>query len=98
LLERLDSPELGDEIDNRPADEIITDIRRDLDTAGVPGYKHPWKRRTPEDVGTLHARAAGRAPAVQFTTPRLVRDAPALPANDGQAVAALLRGDERQPG
>jgi hypothetical protein len=58
FLERLDSPDLEDDIDQRPIDEIIADIRRDLGIAAMPGT-HPWKRRTPEDVALLCARAAG---------------------------------------
>ena len=99
LLERLDSPELEDAIDTRPIDEIIVDIRRDLDTAGTPGFRHAWKRRTSEDVATLHGLAAkpcsGPRTAQPQTpnAPRLVRQRPTLPANDAEAVAMLLRGE-----
>ena len=96
LLERLDSPELEDDIDTRPIDEIIIDIRRDLDTAGTPGFRHAWKRRTPDDVANLHGVAAttpsGKRPARPHA-PRLVRKRPTLPANDAEAVAMLLRGE-----
>ena len=96
LLERLDSPELEDDIDTRPIDEIIIDIRRDLDTAGTPGFRHAWKRRTPDDVANLHGVAAttpsGTRPA-RPPAPRLVRKRPILPANDAEAVAMLLRGE-----
>ena len=99
LLERLESPELEDEIDTRPADEIIIDIRHDLDTAGLPGYHQPWKRRTPEDVADLHARAAGGRPErPRPAAPVRSRELPTLPANDGEAVTMLLQGDERLPG
>ena len=96
LVERLESPELEYEIDTRPADDIITDIRRDLGIVGLPGYHHPWKRRTAGDVAELHARAAERHPAAQ--TPCVRRPARERPANDGDAVATLLQGDGRLPG
>ena len=64
LLERLDRPELDDEIDDRPVDVIIAEICRDLGLTALPGTRY-WKRRTPADVAALHARAAAtlREPA-----------------------------------
>jgi hypothetical protein len=62
FLERLDSPELEEEIAARRVIDIVTDIRRDLGLAGEPGQR-PWKRRTPQDVALLCARAATRLPA-----------------------------------
>jgi hypothetical protein len=97
LLERLESPELELEIDTRPADEIIVDVRRDLGIAGHPGCRHPWRPRTTEDVAELHARAAGRTPARPLR-PRPTPDPPTLPANDGEAVAMLSQGDGRLSG
>jgi hypothetical protein len=99
LVERLESPELQYEIDTRAADEIIVDIRHDLDTAGLPGYHHPWKRRTPDDVADLHALAAGRPAGLHRSRPPTspLRERPTLPANDGEAVAMLLQGDGRLP-
>ena len=61
LLDRLDSPDLDDEIDHRPAAEIIADICRDFGIAAIAGT-HPWKRRTPADIAELCARAAAAAP------------------------------------
>lgn len=58
LLDRLDSPDLEDEIDDRPVEHVITDILRDLGIAGQPGVRPPWKRRTPDHIAILHARAA----------------------------------------
>jgi hypothetical protein len=55
--ERLDAPDLDDDIDHRPAADIIAEICRDLGIAARPGT-HPWKRRTPQDVAALSARAA----------------------------------------
>ena len=56
LHERLDGPELDDEIGVRPVAEIINDVRRDLGLA-YAGLA-PYKRRTPADVAALCARAA----------------------------------------
>jgi hypothetical protein len=64
LLERLDAPELEDEIGDRPVDEIIADIVRDLGLAALPGT-HPWKRRTPEDIALLCTRAKQQVPRVE---------------------------------
>jgi hypothetical protein len=62
LLERLDAPELDEEIDHRPTAEVIADICRDLGLEQLPGA-HPWKRRTPTDITELCARAARAAMA-----------------------------------
>jgi hypothetical protein len=56
LLERLDRPDLEEEITARPVAEIVTDITRDLGVAGLHGV-HPWKRRIPHDIAILNARA-----------------------------------------
>jgi hypothetical protein len=61
--ERLDSRELEEEIGDRPVEDIIADIRRDLGLAERAGGKR-WKRRTPGDVVLLCARAATKLPAV----------------------------------
>ncbi len=57
LHDRLDAPDLDDDLTTRPITEIITEIRRDLGIASLPGV-HPWKRRTPADIHQLQARAA----------------------------------------
>ena len=59
LQDRLDSPDLDDDIANLSTPEIIADICRDLGlaSAALPGPR-PWKRRTPDDVAQLCARAA----------------------------------------
>jgi len=67
LQERLDAPELEDEVDNRPAPEIIADICRDLGIADIAGL-HLWKRRTPSDIAALCARAA-QPPTARRTSP-----------------------------
>jgi hypothetical protein len=56
LLDRLDEPDLEDDIATRPVEEIIRDICRDLGVA-MEGSR-PWKRRTPADIAVLAARAA----------------------------------------
>ena len=58
LGERLDAPDLDDDISDLPIDAIIANICRDLGIAHLPG-SHPWQRRTPADVAALVARAAG---------------------------------------
>ena len=61
LQERLDSPDLDDDIFHRPVAEIIAEICRDLGIASPPGPL-PWKRRTPADIAELCARAARPRP------------------------------------
>lgn len=56
LLDRLEDPELEGEIDTRPPEDILADILRDLRLA----TPFAGKRRTPADIATLRARAAGR--------------------------------------
>ena len=58
LRERLDAPDLDDDLSHLPVDQIIENICRDLGIGHLPG-SHPWKRRRPEDVAALCARAAG---------------------------------------
>jgi hypothetical protein len=57
FVERLDAPDLDDDIAHRPVAGIIKDICRDLGVEDLPGA-HPWKRRTPADIAILAARAA----------------------------------------
>ncbi len=67
LHDRLDAPDLDDDISNRPVADIITEICRDLGLAILPGA-HPWKRRTPADLEQLCARAAAPSRAHQPCT------------------------------
>ena len=56
LLDRLDSPDLDEDLTHRPIPDIIADLCRDLGLAAQPGQ--PWPRRTPADIALLRARAA----------------------------------------
>jgi hypothetical protein len=77
LRDRLDRPELDDEIDNRPIGHIIMDIRRDLGLENRPGQE-PWTRRTTAEWVDLCARADGRPPSGQPVQP--APDSPVRPA------------------
>ena len=82
LMDRLDKPDLDDEIDTRAIDDIIADIVRDLGLADHLGL-HPWKRRTPKDVATLIARA---------TQPPQPRAAPTVVATPTQVAVSTAVG------
>ena len=82
LAERLDSPDLEDEIDTRPVAEIIADILRDLDLAVPPGLPRPWKRRTPADLLHLVTRAQQQPGASPHH--------PAEPCHDPHGIAGLV--------
>ncbi len=74
LRERLDDPDLDDDLDQQPIAEIIASICRDLGIEHFPGT-HPWKRRTPQDVRDLRARAAGPS----IAQPRMAQPGTAPP-------------------
>ena len=57
FLERLDGPDVLEDVGDRPVEAIIADICRDLGLGAMPG-RHAWKRRMPADVAVLCARAA----------------------------------------
>ena len=57
LAERLDGPELEDEIGERPVDEIIADICRDLGLGRLMPGVQAYARRRPEDLAALGALA-----------------------------------------
>ncbi len=67
LRERLEDVRLDDEFLVRPLDDIANELRRDLGIAGQPGARF-WKRRTPEDIAVLNARAE-RRPAPEHHAP-----------------------------
>ncbi len=66
LLDRLDGPDLDEDIGHRPAADIVADICRDLGIAAAYGA-NPWRRRTPTDIEILCARAAAPAVAARTT-------------------------------
>jgi hypothetical protein len=70
LIERLDAPDLEDEIDHRPIADIILDIRRDMALSPMPG-RSPWKRRSPADVARLceYAARTGAGPVNRTAGP-----------------------------
>ena len=74
FYERLDDPDLDDDRDQRPVADIIKDICRDFGIEHFPGT-HPWKRRTPQDVRDLCARAARPS----LAQPRSAQPRPAQP-------------------
>jgi hypothetical protein len=64
MFERLDRPDMDDDIDHRPLEEIIDEIRHDMGLTGSRDSHH-WKRRTPADVALLYTRAAAPLSATQ---------------------------------
>jgi hypothetical protein len=79
FLERLDRPDLEEDIAVRSTAEIVADITRDLGIAGLHGT-HPWKRRIPHDIAILNARAEmrpGAAPSEKLLA--LLASAPPRP-------------------
>jgi hypothetical protein len=88
LLDRLDAPDLDDDIGQRPIADIIADICRDLGLAAQPGT-HPWKRRTTEDLTTLRVRAAMlRAPIPDAAAPPAAAPPAAAPSAAAPSAAA----------
>ena len=79
LHERLDSPDLDDELGTRPVAEIVAEICRDLGLTEPLPFLCPPRRRTPADVAGLHARAAALPGARPPTTPRPAPARPATP-------------------
>ena len=64
LHERLDAPDLDDDIQTRPVADIIKEICNDLGLDRMPGTR-PFARRTPADVARLCAQAAAPSAARQ---------------------------------
>jgi hypothetical protein len=91
FLDRLDAPDLEDDIDQRPVADIIIDICRDLGLAALPGT-HPWKRRTPADIAALCAHAAKpRAAVTLFAHPSPLRRSPSSAPALGSTEASPTR-------
>ncbi len=96
LHDRLDAPDLDDDISNLPVADIITEICRDLGLAALPGT-HPWKRRTPADLEQLCARAAAPSSARQpgaepHSLPATRQSAPTSPVPPGPAAIPRATG------
>ena len=77
LLERLDAPELEDELVNRPVEDIIVDICRDFGLRSNP-IPTTWKRRTPPDVDAMAELAAALPASFGDQDTRLTRPYPVL--------------------
>jgi hypothetical protein len=89
LLDRLDSPDLDDELATRTVPDIVTDICRDFGIAALPGT-HAWKRRMPIDIAILNARAAklpGAAPSEKLAA--LLAAAPPPPPRPVPSIAGI---------
>ncbi len=96
LLDRMDAPDLDRDIANRPIDDIIKDILRDLGLAALPGTR-PWKRRTPADIAELNARAAAPSrPA--GSAPRDPGPGPQPPSPGAAQLSPDPQPDQREPG
>ena len=105
LRDRLDAPDLDDDISTRPTADIISEICRDLGLAAPPGGAHPWKRRTPQDIAQLCAAAAAPSRTCQpgacqpGVIPQILRRGAAQPTPDLQPhkPAAVPRAQPFQP-
>ena len=78
--DRLDRPDFDADLNNRPIDDIITEIVRDLGLS-ADIYSRPHKRRTPDDLDILRARAA--APPGGASNPALPIAWPPRPKIEG---------------
>ncbi len=96
LHDRLDAPDLDDDISSRPVADIITEICRDLGLAALPGTT-PWKRRTPADLEQHRARAAAPSSTRQpgagpQCMPTSLHHAPANPVPPGPTAIPRAAG------
>ncbi len=85
FYERLDDPDLDDDLDHLPVADPIKAICRDLGIEHHPGT-HPWTRRRPADVRALCARAAA---------PRTAQPALAQPRTPQPTIMHPRPGDPR---
>ena len=85
LRDRLDGPDLDDDLATRPTPDIIAEICRDLGLAALPGTD-PWKRRTPADIRMLCTRAAATNRPEPLPTPSTPNPPPgAAPSKPAEA-------------
>ncbi len=99
LYERLEAPELDEELENRPIHEIISEIRRDL------GLDPSSPRRSPADIAKIAAIAAAAtrknlAPRqlVPEPTPHLPPNAPCPDEDDDEDVPDPFPSARARPG
>ena len=85
LHDRLDTPDLDRDLTTRPIADIVTELCRDLGLAALPGT-NPWRRRTPQDIRDLNARAAAQPGAA----PPSPRPAPKPPSPNPQPPRAAV--------
>ena len=95
LRDRLDTPDLDDDIATRPTADIISEICRDLGLAAPPGGAHPWKRRTSHDIAHLCTAAA--APS-STRNPAPTSPTPTSPASHRNHSGTAPRSTAPQPG
>ena len=101
LLERLEGPDLDDELLDRPLDEVIRMVRCDLGLPALMGSRD-WVRRTPADVARLQQRAtdaaaggAGLPDGRRDETRAEHRGGPGLDGLSGAALGAAARRSMR---
>ena len=102
LLDRMDAPDLDDDVTSRPVADIIREITRDLGLDRLPGTR-PFRRRTPADIAQLCARASApsrpRQPGPQpATAPQAPGPDAAHPAPNPQPAAKPAAAPHAQPG
>ncbi len=90
LHERLDGPDVADDLDDRPASDIIGEIRRDLGLDTIPGAD-VIVRRTPADIAVLCARAAGPGPTRPGAAPGQSRPDGSQEAGSAERFFRLMR-------
>ena len=96
LYDRLDTPDLDDDLATRPTADIITEICRDLGLAALPGTQ-PWRRRTPADLQDLAARAAAPSGPRPGAAPPIKRPTPTKPAATPYAAPPQTPADHDPP-
>ena len=96
LHDRLDTPDLDRDLTTRPIADIITELCRDLGLAALPGT-NPWRRRTPQDIQDLNARAAAQ-PGAAPPSPRPAPKPPSPNPQPPRAATPRTHPGPTQPG